>query len=250
MTLRAALFDVGDTLVEHWAPHEVLKAKARERVARAIGEHDRLRELVDADVEPQEARLEWPFVPEHARQETLRWYEAWLRTRGIDLDGLDLDRLRVLLAVPLDEVSTPVAGAFDAVRWCADRGLRVVLVTNTLWRGDEEVLEDWRRFGLGDAVHGVASSHSVGWRKPHPAIFERALEIAGARPEETFHVGDNLIADVWGARQAGLRTVWRETRAARTRRPAIDVRPDATIREMTELPAVVERWLAAGGVVA
>ncbi len=243
MTLRAALFDVGDTLVEHWAPQQVVRAKMRERVAEALGEHEWLRELVDAEIEPEEAKGEWPFVPERSRQETLRWYGSWLRGRGLDPDRLDLDRLRRLLSVPLAEVSTPVPGALEAVSWCAARGLRVVLVTNTLWRGDAEVLADWERFGLGDAIHGVVSSHDAGWRKPHPAIFERALAIADARPGEAFHVGDNLVTDIWGAQQLGLRAIWRETDVARAAHPPVEIEPDAVVRDLTEIPEIVGRWL-------
>ena len=249
MTLRAAFFDVGDTLVEHWAPSEVLLAKIRERVCAHYGEEPPwLDDAINAGIEPpgvRGAENRWPYEMRLARQETNAWYEAWFRANGIDVDGIDIDRLRSLFCVPLDEVSVPAAGAFDAVRWCKGRGLRVVLVSNTLSRGDEEVLEDWRRFGLDDAIDGVVSSHSVGWRKPNPAIFERALAIARARPDEAFHVGDSLIADVWGAKQIGLRAVWRKRLDVEP--PAgVDVEPDATIRELTELPGVVTPWLAAG----
>lgn len=297
VALRAAFFDVGDTLVEHWAPREVLEGKMRAQVGAELGEPPWLDDLVSAHLEPS-----WTvslsralaargadrsrFEPGEARQDTLAWIRGWFARKRIDLDGIDLDRLRVLLCVPLTEVATPVPGAIDAVRWCARRGLHVVLVTNTLSRGDAEVLEDWRRFGLEDAVHGVVSSHDAGWRKPHPAIFERALEIADARPEEAFHVGDNLITDVWGAQQLGIRGVWRRSDYAEAlaregpmpsspwvewRRcdPAtcehrsedlflrdgpvvcgacggltgIDVRPDGIVRDLTELPSLVQAVL-------
>ncbi len=156
------------------------------------------------------------FAPEEARQVTTQWYRDWFRRQNVEVDGLDLDRLRELICLPLPEISTPVPGAFDAVRWCRERGLRVVLVTNTLARGDKEALADWRGFGLDDAIDAIVTSHDAGWRKPHPAIFERALEAAGARPNEAFHVGDNLIADVWGAQQLGLRAIWRRSDHARS----------------------------------
>ncbi|MDE3112255.1 MAG: HAD family hydrolase [Chloroflexota bacterium] len=297
MTLRAAFFDVGDTLVEHWASRDVLRGKMREQVCAGFGEPEWLDDLMDAHLEPTwnvslaralaaRDRGEGRFAPDGARQDTLEWIRAWFAGRGVDVGGLDLDRLRALMCVPLREVSTPVRGALEALRWCSDRGLRVVLVTNTVSRGDAEVLEDWRQFGLDAAVHGVVSSHSARWRKPHPAIFERALEIAGARPEEAFHVGDSLIADVWGAQRVGLRAVWRRSDYAealagdgevpsspwverRRRDPAscehpaedlwlregtvmcgacgapagIDVRPDAIVRDLSEIPSLVERGL-------
>jgi FMN phosphatase YigB (HAD superfamily) len=225
VTLRAAFFDVGDTLVEHWAPRAVVNSHARAQVCGDLGERPWLDELLEARLEPT-----WPVSLAHAlaksrsersavalddaRQDTLAWYRAWFRDHGIDPGGLDFDRLRSLLCVPLAEISSPVRGAFEAVRWCKENGLRVVLVTNTLARGDAEALADWRRFGLDDAIHGIVSSHNAGWRKPHPAIFERALELAGAGADEAFHVGDNLVADVWGAQQVGIRGVWRRSARA------------------------------------
>ncbi|MBI2324179.1 MAG: HAD family hydrolase [Chloroflexi bacterium] len=222
MSVRAAFFDVGDTLVEHWAPREVVNARARSRICSDLGARPWLDDLLGARLEPawnaslarriaRRSDATERFAPEEARQVTLAWYAAWFRDRGIAIDDNDLDRLRRAMCVPLDEISSPVKGAFEAIRWCKEQGLRVVLVTNTLSRGDTEALADWERFGMNDAIDGVASSHSVGWRKPHPAMFERALAIAGVRPDEAFHVGDNLIADVWGAQQLGIRGVWRSS---------------------------------------
>jgi len=240
VALKAALFDVGDTLVEHFADSRAISRKARERLRATLGDPPWLDALLDADIEPPQAKVYWPSDAENERQETCAWYADWFRRGGHELDGLDVDRLRALLCVPLAEISEPVPGAFDVLRWCRSKGLRIVLVTNTLARGDEEALADWRGFGLADVIDGIVSSHGTGWRKPHRAMFDRALAIAGARPHEAVHVGDNLVADVWGAKRLGIRAVWR-----RVADPPQDVAalPDAVIREMAELPAVVERWL-------
>lgn len=233
MGLRAAFFDVGDTLVEGWDPD--YRVKARSALAAHYGERDWYEPFLAAEHEPSDHDVPW-------RQETIAIMERWLREQGIDLDELDLERVRSLCSVPLDTVARLTAGAGEALRWCKDRGLSVVLVTNTLWRGDDEVREDWRRFGFGDLIDGVASSHSVGWRKPHPAMFERALEISGARPEEAFMVGDRLGADVLGAKQVGMRAVLRRVTVG-PRQAAVDVEPDAVVTTLHELPGVVQPWL-------
>ncbi|MGH2490744.1 MAG: HAD family hydrolase [Candidatus Limnocylindria bacterium] len=245
--LKAALFDVGDTLVEHWAPREKLNELLREALRRELGEHHWHEDFIGAAIGPSASTV-WPSSSaghlaseeEQLRQETLRWYEDWFRNAQIGIDDVDLERLRIAMVVPLDLVSTPVPGAFSAVRWCKAQGLRVVLVTNTLSRGDNEVWEDWRRFGLSDGLDGVVSSHSVGWQKPHRAIFGRALEIADARPQDAFMVGDRLDADILGAKRLGMRAIWRRTEHEQ---PTVDVEPDAIVADLTELPAVVGPWL-------
>src|SRR5438270_1142648 len=201
MVLKAVFFDVGDTLVEGWAPREKVRELMRAALAREFGERDWYERFFDADIEPQDpADFRQADRARELRQETLRWYEEWFRNAAVGIDDIDLDRLRSLVSVPLDLVGALTPGAPETLRWCKARGLRVALVTNTLSRGDDEVWEDWRRFGLADAIDAVASSHSVGWRKPHPAIFQRALDLVRALPAETVMVGDRLDADVAGAK--------------------------------------------------
>ena len=233
MGVRAAFFDVGDTLVEGWDPD--YRIKAREALAAHYGERDWYQAFLEAEHEPREADVPW-------RQDTLSIMAQWFNARHLSVEDIDLDRVRSLCSVPLDTVARLTEGAADALRWCKASGLQVVLVTNTLWRGDAEVREDWRRFGLGDAIDGVASSHSVGWRKPHRAMFDRALELADARPEEAFMVGDRLGADVLGAKRVGLRAVLRRARAGPPQ-ATVDVVPDAIVSSLRELPHVARPWL-------
>jgi putative hydrolase of the HAD superfamily len=48
----------------------------------------------------------------------------------------------------------------------------------------------------------------MGVGKPHPAIFHHALTQLGLDPAVVWHVGDRLDADVLGAHNAGLTSVW------------------------------------------
>jgi FMN phosphatase YigB (HAD superfamily) len=227
--LRAAFFDVGDTLVEDWLPLEARVPIIKQDLVAAFGPREWLDALAAAELEQ----------PDAVRQETNRWYEEWFAAQGIECD-VDVDRLRSACAVPLDLVSRPVPGGADAVRWCKGQGLRIVLVTNTLARGEAEVMRDWERAGLADAIDGVVTSHDVGWRKPHRAMFDRALELAAAAPNEAFMVGDNPVADVRGAQAVGIRAILRRTAGLAV--PA-DVRPDGVVEQLSELPAVVTPWL-------
>lgn len=233
--MRAAFFDVGDTLIDERRTREVLAAASRERLVGAFGERDWIDRLIaarhggdDEDPDPQQ---------------TLRWIADWLRAEHIPADGIDLERVRNAMVVPFEGVGMLTPGAAGALRWCKGRGLRTVLVSNTLWRGDADSLADWRAIGLADVIDGYVTSHSVGWRKPHPAMFRRALELARCDPSEAFMVGDRLRADIWGAQQVGLRAVWRIPKSG-VPQAKMEVRPDAVVDELTELPGAVAVWLS------
>lgn len=54
----------------------------------------------------------------------------------------------------------------------------------------------------------VTNSEKSGVKKPHPVIFEHALQIAGTVPEKSIMIGDNIEADVLGALGAGMRAIY------------------------------------------
>ena len=233
MGLQAAFFDVGDTLVENFSTREASAPAARAALVAAFGHRHWYDQYVLADIDPDDDVTQ-------LQQDTTGWMAAWFAAQGVQCD-VDLDALRAASVLPLEHVSTPVPGAADALRWCKANGLRVILVTNTLYRGDVEVLADWDRVGLGRMIDGVVSSHSAGHRKPHPEMFERALALAAVPPSAAVMIGDNPIADVRGAAALGLRTVYRKT----ARRPLLPgIRPDAVVDDLLTLPETLRPWLS------
>ena len=79
-------------------------------------------------------------------------------------------------------------------------GLRLVCLSN--W--DCSLPDVLARCGLAGFLDGVVTSAVVGARKPDPAIFAAALEVAGCEPSQALHVGDTPAEDVEGARAAGI----------------------------------------------
>jgi HAD superfamily hydrolase (TIGR01509 family) len=47
----------------------------------------------------------------------------------------------------------------------------------------------------------------VGYEKPHPAIFNIALEQTGLLPEEVLYIGDDPFLDYQAAQKAGLKAL-------------------------------------------
>ena len=51
-------------------------------------------------------------------------------------------------------------------------------------------------------------AHEVGVAKPDSKIFNAAVDHLGLKAEQVLHIGDDAIADAWGAREAGMQAVW------------------------------------------
>jgi FMN phosphatase YigB (HAD superfamily) len=232
--LRAAFFDLGNTLVEarpgedHWRP--VVLA----RIEHAFGALPWAPSLYAADIRR-------PPADDPRRQDTNRWISEWLRDHGEVWPESEVERLRIAFASPLPDAFTLAPGAKESLRWCRANGLAVAVLTNTITRGDDEVWRDCRRLGLDGLVDEVLSSYSTGWTKPHPAMFERALTAVGVSAGGAFMVGDQLGEDVLGARRAGLRAVWKRRRPADD--PSAPIDADAVIDSLVELPQIARGWL-------
>jgi FMN phosphatase YigB (HAD superfamily) len=233
MSLRAVFFDMGDTLIQAKGVADAWRPAVLEAIERDFGTRWWAEPLYDADIRR-------PPEDEPHRQETNRWLAEWLRAKGEVLTVDEIERLRVDFARPLPLAYALTPGAAEALRWCKERQLAVVVVTNTISRGDDEVRNDFARFDLGDAVDHVITSYSTGWEKPHPAIFERALACASVTAAETCMVGDRLDLDVIGPQRLGIRAVLMCADDGQHGTAA----PDAKIGSLLELPAVLEAWLA------
>ena len=82
-------------------------------------------------------------------------------------------------------------------------GYRVGLCTN--WDWDIECQLEHN--AIAHLFDGVVCSAVVGYRKPHPAIFDVVVETMDVPPERILFVGDGLTADIEGATGAGFNPV-------------------------------------------
>ncbi|MCA0930998.1 YjjG family noncanonical pyrimidine nucleotidase [Lutimonas saemankumensis] len=54
----------------------------------------------------------------------------------------------------------------------------------------------------------IVTSEKAGVKKPHPEIFKFALQAAGAEPDRSVMIGDNFEADILGAKNVGMQTIF------------------------------------------
>jgi putative hydrolase of the HAD superfamily len=150
--------------------------------------------------------------------------------RSIARAGLDaeLDRFAALFFARRFALSRPFDDTLPTLAALRPH-YRLGLATNGNSRAERCGLEGEFAFELYAHVDGLP-------KKPAPAFFAAVAEAAGVEPDAIVHVGDTADHDVVAAQEAGLRAVWLN----RTGHPRpAGLRPDAEIRSLDELPAVV-----------
>jgi putative hydrolase of the HAD superfamily len=232
-TLRAVFFDMGGTLVTYEGRDDPWHAPVMQAIEREFGNPSWAEPLYAADIRH-------PPDGDPHRQQTNRWLAEWLASRGERLGPDAIEKLRKAFARPLPEGFQLARGAADAIAWCKAHGLGVAVLTNTLSRGDEEVRADFMRLGLSDSIDHVLSSYTTGWEKPHPAMFERALDLAGIASAQACMVGDSPELDIAGAKSIGMRAIWVRIGTGWSGRGPL---PDAAVDSLEELPRLLGPWL-------
>jgi len=160
------------------------------------------------------------------RLDDLRDRCASAMMEALALPGLDHATARRAMLGALE--FTPFADVRPGLADLRERGHSLYVVSN--W---DCSLPDWLGpTGLLDLVDGVLTSADVGAAKPDPAIFRRALSLAGVEGSDAVHVGDSLDNDVQGARAAGIRPILVQ------RHGEVPAGSEA-VRALTELPSLL-----------
>ena len=204
--LQAVLFDWGDTLMRwEWQP-ELLDA-GHAAGLRAIG-----REPAPSVTQRfRDAYLPLLWAPGTLEEvEYPALVRELLREEGIEVGEEELAHfLEAEHAAwqPARQLAATTHALLESLR---DRGLRLGLVSNAL-DPPELLHRDLEQLGVAERLDVAVFSSEVGWRKPHPAIFERALAELDVAAGQALFVGDTIATDIAGAAGLGMHTcqaVW------------------------------------------
>ncbi len=89
-------------------------------------------------------------------------------------------------------------------------------------------------------VRHVFTSEDARCYKPNRRIFDDALAAAGVSAAEAVMIGDSQFADVTGAYNAGIKSIW-INRTGKEPRPGLPL-PDAELPDLMGVPAVIEKF--------
>lgn len=230
---RAILLDLDDTILDDsggvircWreacaCQRPRMNGLDPEEVFEAI---DRIREWYWSDPERHRVgRLDLAW----ARGEVVRLALADLGVEDDDLARRIGDTYHALR----DEAIAPLADAVSTVQWFREEGCRLALLTNGGSTGQRVKID---RFNLAALFDEILIEGEVGYGKPDPRIYRRALEALGAAAEDAWMIGDNLEWDVAAPQRHGITGIWIDARGGGVPE-GNPVRPDRIISRLSDL---------------
>ncbi|GLS27710.1 HAD family hydrolase [Marinibactrum halimedae] len=94
------------------------------------------------------------------------------------------------------------------------------------------------RINLSSHVDHIIIGGQEPEQKPARSIFEKALTLAQCEAHEAIHVGDSLAADIVGAHNAGITSVWIQHQQPLD--AELGINPHHTVLHPDEIPALIQ----------
>ena len=194
--IRALLFDLDDTLMDHTAAARAGVDEWCRQRGLNTGQHQRF------------AAIERKWFTAYERGEVSHQSQRIARCR--EFLGEDMDDAAALAAydgylAAYQSQWRAFADARPTLEWALASGFRVGILTNGQREMQQAKLEAG---GLALADVPLIPTVELGYPNPPRQAYLAACERLDVTPAETLMVGDSLENDVLGARRAGLRAVY------------------------------------------
>ena len=107
----------------------------------------------------------------------------------------------------------------------------------------ETIRDSLKKIGIADLFTAVVVSGDVGYVKPHPKPFKGVLRDLQLRPAQCIYVGDDLVADIGGARDVGMWAVLTSQYRSGLEVGSVEehIEPDGHIEHIRDLEALLAR---------
>lgn len=229
-TTEAVFFDLDDTLcVSNQSDEDIYREVFERAGIEPFFTLSDVRSVDSAEIETAESDVEF----------YRNLYRATVRELPTDLDSELLTELAEVTVAVIDHTDVSFrAGAEEALRYASDQ-YEMGLITNG---GRQTQTAKLETLGIDDVFDTmVFCDPSVGIDpKPAQEPFQRALSSLSVSATSSIYVGDDHSADIVGAQEAGLNTVWVPPEHNReTRQNDPEPKPTHVLDSLSELPTVL-----------
>ncbi len=237
-SINVALFDLGSTLIYDKEPWEPFFLRADAVLWKILHKDGVL--LNPNDLYGDSDTL-FHFYYSHHRgaldePTTFTILDELLRKHGYHLPANTLrDAMRAMYMVTQANWYAE-ADAIPTLRILKEKRVGIGLISNAADDENTQVLID--KGGFRPYLDFIISSAAFGKRKPDPGIFQAAINHFHEAPENVVMIGDVYEADITGAQQCGMKTIWITRRVSN---PINNPQPppDAIVSSLAEIPSIL-----------
>ena len=105
----------------------------------------------------------------------------------------------------LFDLAIPVEGALDIVKYLSNKYI-LCAASNAIYN---QQINRLKKAGMLEYFSKIFVSEIIGHNKPNKEFFDACFsKLNGATPSNTVMIGDSLTADVKGAKEYGMTTIW------------------------------------------
>jgi HAD superfamily hydrolase (TIGR01549 family) len=244
-TLAAVIFDLGDTLVKTpWGILLMEKGSSNE-----VAKFESIVKVTYDSLVKSDIKIDWPsfyekYISVRAHQlqvqkQTLKEYNmcervaSTLSALGINISARS-ELVKKAIEDHYDSYESYVGADEEASTTLRDLRARYKLGLITNFAYPPTIYKLLDRFHLAQFFDTVVISGEVGWVKPSPKIFRFALSALGLKAEQCVFIGDDLEADIKGAKGVGMKAILLSEKDLSC--PGAD----AVIRNLRELESVID----------
>jgi len=247
--IEALIFDLGDTLIYFSGEWDETFRLADEKLYESLVS---LGIDLDQDLFLDEYRAR---MADYYRNREMDFIEITnrivlcdvLATLGLEsIDQDVVERALVDMYSVFQALWIPDPDALRTLQQLKHEGFPLGLVSNASDDANVQTLID--QAGVRPFFDLIITSAQMGIRKPNPRIFQPLLDHWKLPPERVAMVGDTLGADVLGAQNAGIFSIWftRYANNPGNRAHKDTIHPHATIGALAELPDLLKNFRSDG----
>lgn len=128
-------------------------------------------------------------------------------------------------------IGTHVSGAEEILEYLKPK-YKIVILSNGFTELQYKKID---ATGLGGYFDKVILSDTVGVNKPHPDIFDFALNETGSKRDEVIMIGDNLQTDITGAYNSRIDQIWFNPENVQPK----DIQPTYIVNRLLEIKNIL-----------
>ncbi len=144
----------------------------------------------------------------------------------------DAEKTETEFRKSLFNIAEPVDGALDLVKYLSSK-YKVYSASNAIYN---QQINRLKIAGLIEYFSGFFVSEKIGHQKPTKEFFDYCFNNLTVKKEQAIMIGDSLTADILGANNYGIKSVWLDRGLGQN---AGEIKPDFTVQALHQIKNIL-----------